>query len=245
MRLKDKVAIITGSTVGIGRATAILFAREGAKIVVNSRSRRKEVDELVKEIKDLGSEAFFIQADISKPDDVEKLFQKTLDRFKKVDILVNNAGIHNPKSFFRLSKEDWQKILETNLIGVFLCSQAAARIMVKKNSGKIINIASVRGLEHCGRPGNIDYSASKAGVINFTKSLSKALAPNITVNAVAPGPTDTGMSSWKPSDLKYTYLGRLIKPEEVASAILFLASDEAGVINGEVLVVDGGYSLKL
>ncbi|RLC29612.1 beta-ketoacyl-ACP reductase [Candidatus Woesebacteria bacterium] len=243
MKLKDKVAIITGSSKGMGKATALMFAKEGAKVVINSRSEEQEDSARILIEKDGGS-AIFIQADISNPKDVEKLFKETVDTFGTVDILVNNAGVHNPKEFFDLTKEDWEKVLSVNLIGVFLCSQQAAKIMIDHKCGRIINTASVRGLPHCGRPGNIDYSASKAGVINFTKSLAKKLAPNIQVNAVAPGPTDTEMNNWTKEDLKLTYAGRLLQPEEIAKAIFFLASDAPSSLTGEVIVVDGGYSLK-
>lgn len=243
MKLKDKVAIITGSTKGMGKATALMFAKEGAKVVINSRSEEKE-DSVRKLIEKDGGSAIFVQADISNPKDVKDLFQETVDTYGTVDILVNNAGIHNPKKFFDLTKEDWEKVLSVNLIGLFLCSQQAAKIMIDHKCGRIINTASVRGLPHCGRPGNIDYSASKAGVINFTKSLAKKLAPNIQVNAVAPGPTDTEMNNWTKKDLKFTYAGRLLQPEEIAKAIFFLASDAPSSLTGEVIVVDGGYSLK-
>jgi 3-oxoacyl-[acyl-carrier protein] reductase len=243
MKLKDKVAIITGSTKGMGKAAALMFAKEGAKVVINSRSEEED-NSVRKLIEKEGGSAIFIQADISNPKDVENLFQETVDTFGTVDILVNNAGVHNPKDFFDLTKEDWEKVFSVNLIGMFLCSQQAAKIMMDHKCGKIINTASVRGLPHCGRPGNIDYSASKAGVINFTKSLAKKLAPNIQVNAVAPGPTDTEMNNWTKEDLKRTYAGRLLQPEEIAKVIFFLASDAPSSLTGEVIVVDGGYSLK-
>ena len=172
------------------------------------------------------------------------MFKETIETYGTVDILVNNAGIHNPKKFFDVTKEDWEKVLSVNLIGMFLCSQRAAKIMMDHKSGRIINTASVRGLPHCGRVGNIDYSASKAGVINFTKSLAKKLAPNIQVNAIAPGPTDTEMNNWTKEDLKHTYIGRLLQPEEIAKVTLFLASEAPSSLTGEVIVVDGGYSLK-
>jgi 3-oxoacyl-[acyl-carrier protein] reductase len=244
MRLKDKVAIVTGSAKGIGRATALAFAKEGAKLVINARSSVEEGEKVVKEIKKLGSEAVFIQADISKPKDISNLFEKTLGVYNRVDILVNNAGVHHPKNYTELTFEDWEKIFHTNVIGLFLCCQQAARIMLKQKKGKIINIASIRGLGHSARPGNVDYSASKAAVINITKSLAKALAPQINVNAVAPGPTNTQLNKWTEKDLRYSYLGRLIQPEEIAKTILFLASSDADIITGEILVVDGGYNLK-
>jgi 3-oxoacyl-[acyl-carrier protein] reductase len=243
MKLKDKVAIITGSSKGMGEATALLFAKEGAKIVTNSRSEEKEKSAR-EEIEKAGGVAIFVKADISIPKDVNRLFKETVDSFGTVDILINNAGVHNPKDFFELTKEDWEKILHVNLIGTFLCCQKAAKVMLDHKSGRIINIASVRGLPHCARSGNMDYSASKAGVINLTKSLAKKLAPNIQVNAIAPGPTDTPMNTWKKEDLKNTYLGRLMQPEEIAKTALFLAAEAPPSLTGEVIVVDGGYNLK-
>lgn len=244
MRLKDKVVVITGSTKGMGKATALLFAKEGAKLVINSRSEEKKEDSVTALIKKLGGDVIFVRADITKPKEVEHLFKETKDAFGTVDVLINNAGVHNPKDFFKLTFEDWEKILHTNLIGTFLCSQKAAKIMLDHKSGRIINIASVRGLPHSGRPENIDYSASKAGVISFTKSLAKLLAPNIQVNAIAPGPTDTPMSTWTEAELKNTYLGRLLQPEEIARVSLFLAAEAPPSLTGEVIVVDGGYNLK-
>lgn len=244
MKLQGKVAIITGSARGIGKATALLFAKEGAKLVINSKSSRKEGEEVVAAIERGGGEAIYIEADISNEEEVKSLFEKTLNRFGKLDILVNNAGIHNPKNFLELTAKDWEKTFRVNVIGLFLCTKEAAQIMLKQRKGSIVNISSVRGLPHAGRPGNLDYSASKAAVINITKTMAKALAPDVRINAVAPGPADTRINNWKPEDMKYTYLGRLIKPEEIAKAVLFLASDESTVITGEVLVIDGGYSLK-
>ena len=244
MRLKDKVALITGSTKGMGKATALLFAKEGAKLVINSRSDEKKEDSVTELIKKIGGDAIFIRADISKPKEVKHLFRETVEAFGTIDILINNAGVHQPKELFELTFEDWEKILHTNLIGTFLCCQKAAEIMLDHKSGRIINIASIRGLSHSARPGNMDYSASKAGVINFTKSLAKRLAPNIQVNAIAPGPTDTPMSVWTEADLKSSYLGRLIQPEEIAKVSLFLAAEAPSSLTGEVIVVDGGYNLN-
>jgi 3-oxoacyl-[acyl-carrier protein] reductase len=243
MKLKDKVAVITGSNAGMGKTTALLFAKEGAKVVINSRSEEKE-DSVRKLIEKDGGSAIFITADISNPEDVRKLFKEVIDAYGTVDILVNNAGIHDPKDFLELTAKDWVDMLRVNLIGTFLCSQEVAKIMLDHKSGRIINIASVRGLSHCSRASNMDYSASKAGVINLTKSLAKELAPNIQVNAVAPGPTNTPMNEWTKEELKNTYLGRLIEPEEIAKTTLFLAGEAPSALTGEVIVVDGGYNLQ-
>lgn len=249
MKFKNKVAVITGSSRGIGKATALLFAQKGAKVVVNCRTDRKRGCKVVDEIKKFGHDAVFIQADVSKSEGVKKLFQETIKVFGTVDILVNNAGIIRPKPFLELSAEDLEKTFSTNVIGVFLCAQEAAKIMLKKKQGKIINIASMRGLPHCGREGIMGYSVSKAAVINFTKTLAKELAPHINVNAVAPGFTETEMTkvldeNTRQSVIEDTYLKRFIQPEEIAKAVLYLASDDANAVTGEVLVIDSGYSLK-
>lgn len=249
IKFKNKVAVVTGSSRGIGKATVLLFAQKGAKVVVNCRTDRERGREVVDEIKKFGYDAVLVQADVSKSKDVKKLFQETIEAFGTVDILVNNAGIIRPKSFFELSAKDLEKTFSTNVIGVFLCAQEATKIMLKKKQGKIINIASMRGLPHCGREGIMGYSVSKAAVINFTKTLAKELAPHINVNAVAPGFTETEMNKvldekTRQSVIKDTYLKRFIQPEEIARAVLYLASGDANAVTCEVLVVDSGYSLK-
>ena len=249
MRLKKRVAIITGSARGMGKATALLFAQEGAKIVVNDCVNIREGKAVVEEINRLGGEAIFFQANISKPNHVKKLFQKAVKTYGTVDILVNNAGIKKDQKFLDIKPRDWDNIFSVNMKGTFLCSQEAAKIMLKKRRGKILNISSFRGLPHNGREGDMHYAASKAAVINFTKTLAKELAPRINVNCVAPGPTDTEMAkTWSPKVRKKVmesiYLKRLMQPKEIAQALLFLASDDANAITGEVLVVDGGSNLK-
>ncbi len=250
MKLKNKIVLITGSSRGIGKATALLFAKEGAKVVINSRNSEEEGKKVVEEIKRIGQEAIYVKADISQPQEVRRLFKETLSKFKTLDILVNNAGIVRPKPFLESTVADWEKTFAVNVFGTFLCAQEAAKIMIPKKRGKILNIASIRGLTHCGREGIMDYSASKAAVINFTKTLAKALAPyNINVNAVAPGFTETEMAKFwdkktRESAIKDTYLNRLVQPEEIAKALLYLASDESNAVTGEVLVVDVGYQLK-
>ncbi len=249
MRLKKRVAVITGSARGMGKATALLFAQEGAKVVVNDFVNVKEGKKVVAEIKETGGEAIFVQADISNPKHVKKLFAKVVKVFGTVDILINNAGIKKDQKFLDIKPRDWDNIFSVNMKGTFLCSQAAAKIMLKKKKGKILNISSFRGLPHNGREGDMHYAASKAAVINFTKTLAKELAPKINVNSVAPGPTDTEMAkTWSSKVRKKVmgsiYIKRLMQPKEIAQALLFLASDEANAITGEVLVVDGGSSLK-
>ena len=248
-KLDNKVAIVTGSGRGIGKATALLFAKEGAKVVVNYIKSKKEADDVVNQIKKLGSEAIAVQCDVSQENQVKSMVEKTIDKFGRIDILVNNAGIVNEKEALDLSFKDWEKTLHTNLIGTFLVSKFVVPYMKKQKSGKIINIASIRGLDHAGRAGVLDYSASKAGVINLTKTLAKELGPAITVNSVSPGWTKTEMNLGLQKDFvkeetKNIPLKRFAEPEEIAKAVLFLASPDADYITGQNLVVDGGRSLN-
>ena len=245
MRLKNKIALITGASRGIGKATALLFAKEGAKIVVNYFSSEKEAFAIVDEIKKIGSETIAIKCDVSKESDVKKLVQATIDKFGKIDILVNNAGIVFDVPFFERTVEQWEKTLDVNLLGTFLCSKYASRQMLKTGGGKIINISSTNAINSFS-PNAMDYDASKAGIIILTRDLAKELAPKIQVNSIAPGWVDTKMNKDLPKDFveeetKKIYLKRFAKPEEIAKAILFLASDEASYITGSILKVDGGY----
>jgi 3-oxoacyl-[acyl-carrier protein] reductase len=180
---------------------------------------------------------------------VDRFIGEFVKEFGRIDILVNNAGIAINRPFLEKTAEDWMRTLEVNLIGVFLCSQAAARYMLQQKSGKIVNISSIRGIDHCGREGVMDYSASKGAVINLTKTMAKELAPHINVNTVAPGHTLTEMTQPLPEEVKRnmiegSYLKRMARPEDIAKAILFLASDDASFITGQLLLVDGGFSLK-
>jgi 3-oxoacyl-[acyl-carrier protein] reductase len=187
--------------------------------------------------------------DITEKEQVECLMGDFVKEFGRIDILVNNAGIAISRPFFEKTAEDWIRTLKVNLIGLFLCCQVAAKYMVAQKSGKIINISSIRGIDHCGREGIMDYSASKAAVINLTKTMAKELAPYINVNTVAPGHTLTEMTQHLPEEVKRnmiegSYLKRMAQPEDIAKAILFLASDDADFITGQLLLVDGGFSLK-
>lgn len=247
MKLKNKVVIITGSSSGIGEATALLFAKEGAKVVINCKTNIEGAKRVVDKINNIGGESFFVQANVSNPEDVNKLFNETIKKYKTVDILINNAGNAIVKEFLETSKEDWQEAFNDNLFGTVFCSQEAAKIMLEKGSGKILNTSSIRGISHTGREGVIAYSAAKAAVINFTKTLAKQLAPNIQVNTIAPGfvltkPFDKAPEELKEKFISKTYLKRWIKPEEIADAFLYLATADA--VTGEVLVVDAGYTLK-
>lgn len=241
--LTDKVAIVTGASRGIGRATAIALAAEGAQVVVNYARSSDAADATVEQIAAAGGTAIALQADVSDADQVESLINATLEKWGRVDVLVNNAGITRDTLLLRMKPEDWQAVINLNLTGVFLCTRLVSKIMLKQRSGRIINIASVAGL--MGNPGQANYSAAKAGVIGFTKTVAKELAARgITVNAVAPGFIKTDMTenlSNTAEILKYIPLGRYGEPAEIAGAIRFLAADPAAAyITGQVLTVDGG-----
>lgn len=241
-RLRDQVAIVTGASRGIGRAIALALAAEGAKIAVNYASSSAAAEEIVGAIEAAGGSAMALQADVSKTDGVEALINGTLEKWGRVDVLVNNAGITRDTLLLRMKLEDWQAVIDLNLTGVFLCTRAVSKIMLKQRAGRIINIASVAG--QMGNPGQANYSAAKAGVIGFTKTVAKELASRgITVNAVAPGFITTDMTDGLKSEeiLKFIPLGRYGQPEEVAGLVRFLAADSAAAyITGQVMNVDGG-----
>jgi 3-oxoacyl-[acyl-carrier protein] reductase len=240
--LKDKVAVVTGASRGIGKAAALALVSQGAKVVINYARSRDAAIATVKEITDAGGEAIALQADVSQSAEVDNLIKTTLDTFGRIDVLVNNAGITQDTLLLRMKPEQWQAVIDLNLTGVFLCTKAVSKTMLKQRSGRIINIASVAG--QMGNPGQANYSAAKAGVIGFTKTVAKELANRgITVNAVAPGFIETDMTHDLKSDdiIKFIPLGRYGKPEEVAGTIRFLASDPAAAyITGQVFNVDGG-----
>jgi 3-oxoacyl-[acyl-carrier protein] reductase len=241
-RLRQQVAIVTGASRGIGRATALSLAAEGANVVVNYASSSAAAKAVVEEIEAAGGSAIAIPADVSDVAQVDTLVNAVVDKWKRIDILVNNAGITRDTLLLRMKLEDWQAVIDLNLTGVFLCTKAVSKIMLKQRSGRIINIASVAG--QMGNPGQANYSAAKAGVIGFTKTVAKELASRgIIVNAVAPGFITTDMTSDLQSEdiLKFIPLSRYGKPEEVAGTIRFLAADPAaGYITGQVFNVDGG-----
>ncbi len=241
-RLRGQVAIVTGASRGIGRAIALALATEGAKIVVNYASSSTAAEELTAEITAAGGEAIALGADVSKAPEVDKLIDDTMKKWGRVDILVNNAGITRDTLLLRMKPEDWQAVIDINLTGVFLCTRSVSKIMLKQKAGRIINITSVAGL--MGNPGQANYSAAKAGVIGFTKTVAKELSSRgITVNAVAPGFIATDMTKDLKSEeiLKYIPLGRYGKPEEIAGMVKFLAADAAAsYITGQVFNVDGG-----
>ena len=240
--LEGKVAIITGGSRGIGASVALSLAEVGAKVAINYVSSATAAEELVEKITNMGGKAIAIGANVSKAEEAEGLVQQTLEKLARVDILVNNAGITRDNLLMRMKLEDWQAVIDLNLTGVFLCTKAVSKIMLKQKSGRIINVSSVAGL--MGNPGQANYSAAKAGVIGFTKTIAKELASRgITVNAVAPGFIATDMTK----DLKSAEIIKLIplkrygQPEEVAGTIRFLAADPAAAyITGQVFNVDGG-----
>ncbi len=248
MQLKDRVAVVTGASRGIGRAIAIELARRGAKVVVNYNASADAAEEVVLAIKHAGSEAIAVKADVSKLDEAKALIKAATDTFGRLDILVNNAGTTRDMLLAMMQEEDWDLVLATNLKSAFNCSKAALRPMMRQKYGRIVNITSVAGI--AGNPGQTNYAASKAGLIGFTKSLAKEIGPrHITVNAVAPGFVETGLTKDLPADLKEaalkaTPLGRWGTAEEVAYAVAFLASDEAAFITGQTLSVDGGLAMQ-
>ena len=243
MELKDKAAIVTGSARGIGKMIALELAAAGAHIVISDVVEEEGL-KVVQEILNLGHEAIWVKADVSKSADAAHLIQTTLDKFARIDILVNNAGITRDNLLLRMSEAEWDSVIAVNLKGAFNCIQAATRSFMKQRSGKIINIASVVG--QIGNAGQANYAASKAGIIGLTKAVAKELASrNVMVNAVAPGFIQTTMTDKLPDKAKEALmsaipLGRLGQPEDVAKAVRFLSSDAANYITGQVLNVDGG-----
>jgi len=240
--LQDKVAIVTGASRGIGKAIALELAQEGATVVVNYAKSSTAADAVVDEISAAGGQAIALQADVAKSEEVDNLVDTTKEKFGHIDVLVNNAGITRDTLMLRMKLEDWQAVIDLNLTGVFLCTRAVSKLMLKQKSGRIINIASVSGL--MGNPGQANYSAAKAGVIGLTKTLAKEFASRgITVNVVAPGFIETDMTKDIKAEeiLKYIPLGRYGQPEEIAGMVRFLAADPAAIyITGQVFNVDGG-----
>ncbi|MBE9215784.1 3-oxoacyl-[acyl-carrier-protein] reductase [Plectonema cf. radiosum LEGE 06105] len=240
--LRSQVAVVTGASRGIGRAIAQELATFGANVVVNYANSSQAAEELVSEITSAGGSAIALQADVSQAEEVDTLINTVLEKFNRIDILVNNAGITRDTLLLRMKPEDWQAVINLNLTGVFLCTRAVSKGMLKKRSGRIINIASVAG--QMGNPGQANYSAAKAGVIGLTKTLAKEFSSRgITVNAVSPGFIETDMTSGLQSEeiLKMIPLGRYGKPEEIAGMVRFLAADSAAAyITGQVFNVDGG-----
>lgn len=243
MRLDKKIALVTGGARGIGRAIAMVFAREGADIVVGDVNL-EEAAKTQSDIEALGRKSLGLEMDVTDYTKVEEAMNKILDKFGRIDILINNAGITKDNLLLRMGQGEWDAVINVNLKGTFNCTKAVSKPMVKQRSGKIINIASIIGI--IGNAGQANYSASKAGIIALTKTAAKELASrNITVNAIAPGFIQTEMTAKLPEDLKQKMLlniplGKLGDPQDVAHACLFLASPEADYITGQTIIVDGG-----
>ena len=245
MKLKDKVALVTGASRGLGKAIALKLAAEGARVTVNYMKNADQAEGVVKEIISRGGNAAAMRADITSLPEVEKMVDSLYEQFGRIDILVNNAGVTKDELLLSMTPEDWDIVIKTNLGGLFNCTKAVAKYMMVQKSGRIINISSVAG-ERGGR-GQSNYAASKGGINAFTRSVAMELAPKkITVNAVAPGVVETEMSSTvirraKDIILDAVALKRLGQPEEIANVVAFLASDDASYITGEVIRVDGGF----
>jgi NAD(P)-dependent dehydrogenase (short-subunit alcohol dehydrogenase family) len=245
MRLKDRVAIVTGGGSGIGESTVLRFVEEGAKVAIVDVVM-EGANRVAEAVKEKGGEALVHQANIVKKDEVDGMVAATLDQFGRVDILINNAGINKDAMTKKMTEEQWDQVLDVNLKGTFLCSQSAARPMMEQKYGRIINTASIGAL---GNIGQANYTASKAGVMGLTKTLALELARyGITVNCISPGATKTPMLAKMPEEIAEMFmkkipLRRFAEPEELANAHLFLASEEAAYVTGQIIFVDGGISL--
>lgn len=245
MKFKDKAVLITGASRGIGKATALSFAKQGAKVIVNYFSSEEQANNVVKGIEQMGSEAIAIKCDIAQENEVMEMVKKAIEIFGRIDILVNNAGVVYDSPIFEKKLESWNRTIEVNLRGSYICTKHVAAEMLKNKSGKVINISSTSAI-HTYAPEIIDYDVSKAGIIALTKDFAKALAPYIQVNAIAPGWVNTDINKDVAKDMieeetNKIYLRRFANPNEIAEIILFLASDSASYINGTVLVADGGH----
>ncbi|MFJ7918355.1 3-oxoacyl-[acyl-carrier-protein] reductase [Lysinibacillus fusiformis] len=243
-KLEGKVVVVTGASRGIGRAIALKLADEGAKVVVNYSGSQAKAEEVVAMIQEGGGEAIAVQASVSQTEEVTALMDTAVKTFGSLDILVNNAGITRDNLLMRMKEDEWDDVLDTNLKGVFLCTKAVTRQMMKQRAGRIINISSIVGV--AGNAGQANYVAAKAGVIGLTKTTAKELASrNILVNAIAPGFIETEMTDQLPEEIKQGMLtqiplAKLGQPEDIAKAVVFLASEDANYMTGQTLHIDGG-----
>ena len=244
MKLIGKTALVTGASRGIGREIALELARQGANVVVNYAGSEAKAYEVVEEIKGIGQEAIAIQCDVSNNESVTEMIKATIDHFGKIDILVNNAGITRDNLLMRMKENEWDDVININLKGVFLCTKAVTRQMMKQRYGRIINISSVVGVS--GNPGQANYVAAKAGVIGLTKTSAKELASRgITVNAIAPGFITTEMTDQLTEEiqnemLKMIPLAQFGEPKDIAYSVVFLASEDSRYITGQTIHVNGG-----
>ena len=244
MQLKNQVAIVTGGTRGIGKAICFLFALEGARVIANFSKNDARAEDLLNEAKAKGLGIELFKADVTQPHQVKEMVEKTFAQYGRIDILVNNVGLVRDNFLMLMSDDDWDSLMKANLTSLFHCCKAVIRKMIAQKSGKIVNISSISGI--LGTSGQTNYAATKGGMISFTKSLAREVGPfNIRVNAVAPGLIESEVVSKMPREkveavIRSTSLGRMGKPEEVARAALFLASESATYITGQTIIVDGG-----
>ena len=249
-RFEGKVAIVTGASRGIGAGIVLRLAQEGAAVVINHRNSPEGAEAVAEQVRAAGGQALVVQGDVSQADEAQRLVEQTVAAFGKVDVLVNNAGTTRDTLIMLMKEEQWDTVIDTNLKSVFNCCKAVARPMIKRKTGRIVNISSVSGL--AGQAGQTNYAASKAAVVGFSKSLAKELGSrNITVNVVAPGFVPTALTEGILAEgdntqkaIDSTPLGRLGTAEDIAAAVAFLASDEASFITGQVLSVDGGLVMQ-
>ena len=249
MKLKDKIALVTGSSRGVGRAVALGLAKQGANVVVNYTSNENAASEVVETIQSMGGKAIAVKADVAQKAEAENLVNSAIDTFGRLDILVNNAGFTRPAMMIKMTEDQWDQVVDIHLKGAFLCAQAAGLHMKEQKSGKIINVTSVAGI--VGTVGQINYSAAKGGIISMTKSIARELARyNVCANVISLGIVATDMTEKIRSDekLKEIYMNRILlkrfaEADDIAPAFVFLASDESNYITGQLLCVDGGYGM--
>ena len=249
MKLEGKVALVTGSSRGVGKAVALCFAASGADVVINYTSNQAAADNVVSEIQSMDCSAVAVKADVAVKSDVERLVNSAADKFGKLDILVNNAGFTRPAMMVKMSEDQWDQVVDIHLKGAFMCSQAAGKLMKEQNSGKIINVTSVAGI--VGTVGQINYSAAKGGIISMTKSIAREMARyNVCANVISLGIVATDMTEKIRTDekLKEIYMNlillkRFAEPDDISPAFVFFASDDSNYITGQLVCVDGGYGM--